>query len=195
MLRVRLVGGPTVEVDGREIPAPASKRAWVLLAWLALNPGAHPRSRVAAAFWPDVMDQSARASLRSAVWALRRTLGEAAPAHLVCTREHIGLVDASVDVQEADRLADAGRLEEAVELVAGDLLPGVEDDWALRARDAHRERVVELLEALARDCGDPGEAVRWTRRQVALDPLREDLHRRLLERLAEARDRPAALED
>src|SRR4051812_9353326 len=194
MLRVRLVGGPTVEVDGREIPAPASKRAWVLLAWLALNPGEHPRSRVAASFWPDVMDQSARASLRSAVWALRRALGEAAPAHVVSTRERIGLVDAWVDVQEAERLARDGRLEEAVELAAGDLLPGVEDDWALRARDAHRARVIELLEELAHDAGDPADAVRWTRRQVALDPLGEDVHRRLMERLAAGGDRPAALE-
>src|SRR4051794_17080429 len=186
MLRVRLVGGPIVEVDGDEVPSPASRRAWVLLAWLALNPGEHPRSEVAAAFWPDVMDQSARASLRSAVWAVRRALGEAAPGHLQVTRERIGLTDVWVDVQEAERLAGAGRVEDAVTLAGGDLLPGVEDDWALRARDAHRERVVELLELLARDSVDAAAAVRWTRKQVALDPLGEDVHRKLMERLAEA---------
>src|SRR4051794_19011413 len=194
MLRVRLVGGPIVEVDGDEVPSPASRRAWLLLAWLAMNPGEHPRSEVAAAFWPDVMDQSARASLRSAVWAVRRALGDAASAHLISSRDRIALVDAWVDVQEAERLSRAGRLEQAVELAAGDLLPGAEDDWALRARDAHRERVVELLEELASEADDAAVAVRWTRRQVALDPLGEDVHRRLMERLAAAGDRPAALE-
>src|SRR3954452_19380980 len=105
MLRVRLVGGPIVEVDGDEVPSPASRRAWLLLAWLALNPGEHPRSEVAAAFWPDVLDQSAGWSLRSAVWAVRRALGDAADAHLVSTRERIGLTDTWVDVREAERLA------------------------------------------------------------------------------------------
>src|SRR3954469_7249263 len=109
MLRVRLDGGPIVEGGGEEVPSPASRRAWLLLAWLAMNPGEHPRSEVAAAFWPDVMDQSARASLRSAVWAVRRGLGDAASAHLVSSRDRIALVDAWVDVQEAERLAQAGR--------------------------------------------------------------------------------------
>src|SRR3954454_23165694 len=109
MLRIRLVGGPVVEVDGDEVPSPASRRAWLLLAWLAMNPGEHPRSEVAAAFWPDVMDKTARASLRSAVWAVRRALGDAASAHLVSSRDRIALVDAWVDVQEAERLAQAGR--------------------------------------------------------------------------------------
>src|SRR3954453_15288004 len=110
MLRVRLVGGPVVEVDGDEVPPPASRRAWVLLAWLALNPGEHPRSEVPAAFWPDVMDQSARASLRSAVWAVRRSLGHAADAHLVATRDRLALVDRWVDVHQAERLAGRPRL-------------------------------------------------------------------------------------
>ncbi|HWF74294.1 MAG TPA: hypothetical protein VG186_13175 [Solirubrobacteraceae bacterium] len=43
------------------------------------------RAELASRFWPDVLDQSARASLRSAVWALRRRLGEA----LVVDRERV----------------------------------------------------------------------------------------------------------
>src|SRR3954471_14740080 len=164
MLRVRLVGGPRVEVDGAEVAAPASKRAWALLAWLALNPGEHPRDRVASTFWPDVMDQSARASLRSAIWAIRRELGEAGAPYFVCSRDRVGLTDAWVDVHEAERLAAAGEVEQALELAGGELLPGLHDDWALRARDEHRERVVELLERLASEAADAATAVRWTRR-------------------------------
>src|SRR5256885_15178395 len=75
MLRVWLLGPMRVERDGVPIEAPPSRRAWALLAWLALHPGEHARNELAARFWPDVLDSSARASLRSAVWALRRALG------------------------------------------------------------------------------------------------------------------------
>ena len=74
MLYVRLLGELRAEVDGRVVGPPPSRRAWGLLAWLALHPGEHPRGAVAARFWPDVLDSSARASLRSAVWALRRAV-------------------------------------------------------------------------------------------------------------------------
>src|ERR1051325_6362978 len=63
VLQVRLLGELEVEADGRPVPAPAGGRAGDLFAWLALTPGEHPRSAVAARFWPDVLDASARASL------------------------------------------------------------------------------------------------------------------------------------
>ena len=66
MLRVRLLGPLEADVAGRSVEQPASSRAWELLAWLALHPGEHPRGALAARFWPDVLDASARASLRSA---------------------------------------------------------------------------------------------------------------------------------
>src|SRR4051794_33087594 len=91
MLRVRLLGDVSAEVDGTVVKPPASRRAWSLLAWLALHPGAHDRGTLAARFWPDVLDTSARASLRSAVWALRRALGPGGETHLLATRERVGL--------------------------------------------------------------------------------------------------------
>src|SRR6478735_967649 len=89
MLQVRLLGELQAEVGGRTVVPPASRRAWSLLAWLALHPGEHPRGAVAARFWPDVLDSSARASLRSAAWALRRALG--ADDTLIAGRDRIGL--------------------------------------------------------------------------------------------------------
>ena len=75
MLRVRLLGELEAVAGGRPIDPPASSRARALLAWLAMHPGEHARGAVAARFWPDVLDSSARASLRSSAWALRRALG------------------------------------------------------------------------------------------------------------------------
>ena len=65
MLRVRLLGELQAEIDGAAVAVPASRRAWALLGWLALHPGEHGRGAVAARFWPDVLDSSARASLRA----------------------------------------------------------------------------------------------------------------------------------
>src|SRR3954447_25024590 len=92
MVRVRLLGELTVEVDGRRRELPPGRPA-ELFAWLALNPGLHPRSAVAGRFWPDVLDASARASLRSAVWSIRRVLGGTAEGALVTTRDRVGLAD------------------------------------------------------------------------------------------------------
>src|SRR5437764_10797039 len=100
MLRVGLLGDMAVEVDGSSVRPPESARARALLAWLALNPGMHARTQLAARFWPDVLDSSARASLRSAIWSLRRALGEAGDRHLVATRDRVGLEDVEVDVLE-----------------------------------------------------------------------------------------------
>src|ERR671930_2012350 len=115
MLRVRLLGGLALELDGRSIPPKAGRPARALLAWLALHPGMHPRSRVAGQLWPDVLEESARNSLRTALGALRGALGDAAPEGLATTRDHVGLrPTAWVDVLAVEELAVAGRMEEAL---------------------------------------------------------------------------------
>ena len=193
MLRLRLVGEIAAEVDGESRPLPPG-RPRAVLAWLALHPGLHPRSAVAPRFWPDVLDESARASLRSALWTLRRALGDGV---LVATRERVGLApDTTVDVLEAERLCADRRFDEALVLVEGVLLPGLEDEWVAEAQDAHRERVLTLLEGLAASAakrGDLRRAVALTRRQAALEPLSEEIHRALMRRLDAAGDRGAAL--
>src|SRR5215218_9389428 len=149
MLAVRVLGPMRVELDGAPLAAPASRRAWSLLAYLALHPGPHRRADLAARFWPDVLDASARQSLRSATWALRRALGPAAR-QLVTSRDEIALEgEVWADCREFAQLVDAGRVDEALALGEGELLAGFDDEWAHRARAAHRERLGEVLEARA----------------------------------------------
>src|SRR3954462_7808280 len=92
---VRLFGELALEEAGTRITAPARRPGRLLLAWLALHPGVHARGDVAAALWRDVRPDSARGSLRSALLAVRRCVGER---HLVATRSTLGLQDVSVDV-------------------------------------------------------------------------------------------------
>src|SRR5918997_5994139 len=103
MLRIRLLGELCLELEGRRLDAIASRRARSLLGWLAYHPGLHPRMRVAAVFWPDVLESSARASLRTTLATLRRELGDAAAAHVVGERERVGIAERPglwVDVRE-----------------------------------------------------------------------------------------------
>ena len=160
MLRVSLFGELTVELDGALLPPPPGSRARGLLGWLALHPGLHPRGDLAARFWPDVLDASARASLRSAAWALRGALGDAGERYLVATRDRIGLDGERglwVDARAFAELAAAGRAEDALALCRGELLAGLDDEWVLAARDEHRERVAALLAGLADEAAAQGD--------------------------------------
>ena len=191
MLRVWLAGGLRLEAGGDELPLPPSRRARAVLAYLALHPGPHGRAQLAARFWPDVLDDSARTSLRAALSELRRALGPAA-AHILATRDAVAL-DADVDARRFDDALRRGDPAAAVEACSSQILDGFDDDWAYEARRAYGERLAEALEQLATATDDLAEAVRLSREQVALDPLAEEANRRLIERLANAGDRAAAL--
>jgi len=199
MLRVRVLGHLTIELDGTALEPPTSKRACALLGWLVVNPRMHPRSRLAAQFWPDVLDESARTSLRSALSALRRALGPDGEQYLIATRDEVGLAGDSLvwtDLAEFDRCVHEGRLEEALEVSRAELLPGLNDDWVYERRDEHRERLAGVLARLAADAEsqhDLDKAIAYTRRQVALDPLAEEPQRDLMRRLAASGDRAAAI--
>ena len=95
------------------MPSTSGLRPRSLLAYLLLNPGPHPRARLAGRFWPDVLDTSARASLRSALWAVREALERVGARGLPArptgrTSASAGDLPRSVDAEEFDRLAALG---------------------------------------------------------------------------------------
>ena len=194
MLEVRLAGGLALRTDGGAIAPPSSKRARGVLAYLALNPGPQPRGRLAACFWPDVLDESARASLRVALTELRQALGPAAGI-VVATRDTVALEgpDVSVDTRAFRQALDDGDPVRALKACSAAILDGFDEEWALEARDQHAHLLGGALEQAAVLADDPAEIVRLTRAQVALDPLAEAPNRRLIERLAATGDRAAAL--
>lgn len=197
MLRVRLLGELALESNGDPIPPLPGRPARAVLSWLALHPGMHARSRLAGRLWPNVLDESARGSLRGALASLKRALRDEAARALVTTREQVGLApEVWVDVLAFEELVAAGRLEGAVELCRGELLPGLDDDWVCDAREVHRARLASALARLGDLADEEGrleEAIERTRMLLAVDPLSEQAHRALVRRLAAADDRPAAL--
>ncbi len=194
-----MLGGLEADWDGDPVELPRSRHVQSLLAWLVLDPRPHARSRVASRFWPDVLDSSARASLRSAVWALRAALGDRADLVLAVDRTTVGIRPeaVAVDVREFERLLDRGEAEAAVGLCRGELLAEFDDDWVFEARDAHLRLLDGALEHLARRAearGDSRGAVDWSRRRTIRSPLDQAAARALIERLAAAGDLPGALE-
>lgn len=75
MLRIHVLGELLVESAGTPVELTGSWRARSLLAWLALNPGTHARGELAARFWPEVLDSSARARPPGRCWWPRRRGG------------------------------------------------------------------------------------------------------------------------
>ena len=197
MLCVRLFGGLALESDGVALPMPERRQACSLLGWLAFHPGMHPRSEVAARFWPEVLDSSARKSLRTELVAVRHALGSAGEGALVATRDTVGLVGdgVCVDAREFERFVRDGRLQEAVELGDGELLAGLDDEWVYAARESHRQLLGDVLGRLAAQAEAAGalkRAIGLSRRRIELDPLREDAQRELIRRLIAAGELSAA---
>ena len=200
MAEIQVIGELRVRLGGTQAELPASRRARALLAWLVLHPGRHPRSRLAGLFWPDVLDASARASLRSALWALRSALGPDFGRYLATDRDTVTLTGAGlhVDLWEVRRLIADGEPEAAVALCRAELLQELDDDWVVDAREELDRDIAAALRELAdraRAAGDTASALSWARRRAALDRLDESATAGLIQVLIEAGDAPAALEE
>jgi DNA-binding SARP family transcriptional activator len=200
MLRIGVLGRLSLDCDGRAISPPVGRPARTLLGWLVLHPGTHARATVAATLWPDVLDDSARGSLRVALVDLRRALGDTAGGVLHATREEIGLIDSpllEVDARQFAQLLAAGEAERALALWRGELLEGLDaGDWLLVLRDQYRDERSRALAALASEAatrGDRDNALRSARERVSLDPFSEDAVRDLMRLLVSSGDRAAAL--
>ena len=169
---------------------PPGRRAWSLLGWLALHPGEHARGSVAARFWPDVLDSSARASLRSALWELRRALGDDDALH--AGRDRIALA-ARPTSRSSTPTARPGSSSRPSRSTAARCSPTSTTTGCWRRATSTPSGSAAALARLAAAAPDPAKAVSWARRRLALDPLDEDAARDLMRRLADAGDRPAAL--
>jgi len=207
-LVVRLLGELQVRrgTSGAVVRVPARK-VRALLAYLATHPGrAHPRDRLTALLWPDVVgDSRARQSLRQALAGLRRALGSARALLVDADTVAVDPSRLDVDVIHFERLIAAGgqpKLLQAVALYQGDLLDGFHvkspafEHWLLtereRLRELARQALAQLLEHQSR-AGATEAAIHTASRLLALDVLREDVHRALMRLYVARGQRGAAL--
>ena len=126
MIDIRVLG--TLEIhgpDGTPVGALTQPKRLALLLYLALAEPSGPKSRdsLMALLWPEADAESARHSLRNAIYALRQALGEAA---FVSRGEgYVGLELGVVrcDALEVRRLLAEARWGEAVAGWGGELIP------------------------------------------------------------------------
>jgi DNA-binding SARP family transcriptional activator len=159
-----------------------------LLAYLAVQDCPQPRHHVAGRLWMDTIDARAAASLRTALWRARRTIGD----RLVTNGDTLTLSpDLDVDLRQLTRQArNLLRLESELDerdadptLMRGDLLPDWDEEWIVGERERLRQLRVHALEALcAKLCqaGRTAEAVDVAMMAISAEPLRESAHRLLV---------------
>jgi DNA-binding SARP family transcriptional activator len=188
-------------LDGFELDLPGGRRSAAddlpravqrLVAHLCLS---HRPTRTATAghLWPDVPEDHAHGSLRSALWRLNK----AAPGLVEVSGNALQLApDVRVDVRELSDWArravvaaggpdDGAPPDTALPDTAllGDLLPGWYDDWVLLERERLRQLRMQALEAVAARLsvlGRHGEALEAAHAAVSAEPLRESARRILV---------------
>jgi predicted ATPase/DNA-binding SARP family transcriptional activator len=207
MIRFHTLG--TLELraaDGRALLSVlAQPKRTALLAYIAVaSPrGYHRRDTLLGLFWPESQSERARHSLNQAVYALRSTLGK----DVLVSRggEEIGLAPEALwcDAAALEEALEVGKLEEALELYRGDLLPGFFlseapefERWLESERLRLRDRVVEAAWRLAEreeTAGNTVGAAHRARHAAALAPDDEPALRRLIALLDRLGDRAGAL--
>jgi DNA-binding SARP family transcriptional activator len=187
---VRLLGGFGLAVRGQ--PTTLQIHAQRLLAYLALAQPTHVdhlRTVVAERLWGDVTVERSHASLRTALWRIRR-----ADPHLVHASRDTVRLNEEVEVDVRCCLSQSSRLLALhIELQPGDtdlgnlrgeLLAGWDEEWLLLERERIRQVQIHALEALAgrlRRLGRHPEAIEAAFAAIAAEPLRESAHAALIE--------------
>jgi predicted ATPase/DNA-binding SARP family transcriptional activator len=199
-LRIRLLGGFTVEVDGRPVPDSAwrLRRAKTLVKLLVLAPERRlHRDQILEALWPS--DGGTPSGLHQVLYTARRALdGERLTLHDDVIAFAADAIWVDVDVFEhaaaearVQRTPEAYRA--ALELSTGELLPEDRyEDWTTARRESLHELQLALLVELA-ELQDDGAAIETLQRAVVEDPLHEVAHRALMRRFAAAGRRQQAL--
>ncbi|MDQ3793891.1 MAG: AAA family ATPase, partial [Actinomycetota bacterium] len=212
-----MLGSPRVEHDGGELEVD-TRKAIALLAYLAVTRRRQARDSLAGLLWPEYNQTRARAALRRTLSSLAAAR---AAGWLVADRESVDLVrdEIWVDVDRFRELLAGCRthghagsevcarclppLSEAVALYRDDFLAGFAlrdsaafDDWQFFQGEELRRELAGALEKLGKGLAARGawdEAIRHSRRWMALDPLHEPAHRWLMQLYAWAGQRAAAL--
>jgi class 3 adenylate cyclase len=182
-----------------------SKKLAALLAYLACTaPRAQPRERLSTLLWGSHFDAQAKQNLRQALFRLRKVLGQGA---IESDGETVSLNAAAVlcDVNRFQALVREGSsdaLNAAADLYRGRLIDDVvvgEEGWN-EWLDGERDRLLELaLGALVRlgeqelADGHAEHALKAGQRAIALNNMREDAHRLIVQALAAAGRKAEAL--
>ena len=198
---VRRAHGP----EGGARAVVSQPKRFALLAYLAAATphGFHRRDTLLGLFWPDLDLDQGRHALRQSLHFLRGRLG---PVVVRRGDEDVGLDPAMLwcDAPAFEQALDRSQPEAALELYAGDFLPGFFvsgvaaefGQWLESERARLRACAARAAWAVAHHAEGEGRAAdgaHWARRAVALAPDDEGGVRRLMAMLDRIGDRSGAL--
>jgi DNA-binding SARP family transcriptional activator len=218
-LRVFLLGGVRVVLGRTPSEVGLARSGETLLAYLMLARNRrHSRDTLCSMFWPDLPHERARGALSTTLWRLRRVLESSAPRGTYLCSSPTGEVgfnstaDYWLDVEVLEShvgvalrgrgrgrdLEDdaARRLEAVLRLYTGDLLEGLYDDWVVLERQRIRLLFIDGLGQLLDYHDGRGaldQAMVCGQRILQLEPLSEEIHRRMMELYAASGRRPLAV--
>jgi DNA-binding SARP family transcriptional activator/tetratricopeptide (TPR) repeat protein len=208
-LSLRLFGVLQLERDGGGVVRLPTKKTSALLAYLALH-GRQPQSRakLAALLWEDSAEPQARESLRQTLSLLRKAFSPELEDRLIAHGDNVALDlrDIPVDTAQFEQLASSAEistLERAARLYSGQVLEGFDlrapefEAWLRAVRQQFHERALDVLSRLLAHhiaAGNLEGGVTVATRLLALDPLREDAHRILIELYGRQGRFPAAFQ-
>jgi DNA-binding SARP family transcriptional activator len=188
-VRLNLIGAFELFVSGHLVSMPLGVQR--LIAFVALQGRSVARSFVVGNLWPEASEEHARASLRSALWRLRRLESDVlvADAGAIQLARQVRLDTAEVMNQSAvaSHAQSSGR--RLAPMYSGELLPGWYDDWVVMARERIRFTQLRALEAMAEESlegGRLGEAEDAYRTAADLEPFKETVQRGLIKVLLAA---------
>ncbi|MEZ4711868.1 MAG: BTAD domain-containing putative transcriptional regulator, partial [Caldilineaceae bacterium] len=208
-LAITLFGPPTATLNNQPIHI-GRRNAVALLAYLAATQRRHSRAHLVALLWPEYDEAGARGELRRAVSTLNRALGAqwiAADRHNVTLPAAPGLqVDVltfrmHIAAARAGATESGAKLQAAVALAQAEFMAGFAlddapdfEEWQRFETGALRRELAWALEQLSQPTAeqDAAQALVHAERWLALDPLDEAAHRRLMELHATAGDLSAA---
>jgi DNA-binding SARP family transcriptional activator len=185
-IRLELLGTFQLVCDGCAVGL--SLPAQRLLAFLALQARPVVREFVAGSLWSDCDHDKAFASLRTALWRIRRPGYELVEADVnrlrVAATVAVDLVEVEAHARRIlDRTASLDRGDGGLGALSHDLLVDWYDEWVLAERERFRQLRVHALESLSdqlRDAGRFAEAIEAALAGVEADPLRESAHRAVI---------------
>lgn len=219
-LRVRLFGGLQVLYCGRSIGKFESQKSRGLFVYLLLHRHrTFGRELLADLFWPEQSPDAARRNLRQAVYSLRRDLSEQAGDGwdpLTSDHQAVGFnsppvvwVDVEAFHEALPATRDSGpsfdpeAVSTAVLLYSGDFLAGFHvkncpefEDWMTQERESLREAATAALRRMVGfqlEEGGYALGIRYARQLLRLDPLAEDMYRKLMRLYAFSGRRERAL--
>jgi DNA-binding SARP family transcriptional activator len=158
-----------------------------VLAYLALSEHGARRSSLTSALWPDVDERRAAANLRTVLWRLPPRCRNVIDGDGSRIRLADGVGCDVIDLTgRARRLID-GRPEDDDLAIGGllhELLPAWYDDWLSIERERLRQLRLHALDQLSASLcrlGRYAQAIEAALITVAIEPLRESAHTRLIE--------------